>query len=95
MLHSTHPRIRPHVVKEVNWRPGSLRPGPHQGRTSAEPRSYQLVDRLGLAAPLSLSTEELTWLDWFDGTHSLADMQRKGCKSRTAPATLDLSLIHI
>ena len=64
MPHSTHPRIRAHVVKEEGLDNG---------------RSYQVVDRLGLAPPLPLTAEEFIWLDLFDGTCSLADMPGRAC----------------
>jgi AmmeMemoRadiSam system protein B len=74
MRHSTHPRIRRHVIKEVG---------------GGEPRSYHLVDRLGLAAPMRLSAVEFAWLDLFDGKRGLADIHLHIAKNGGPPVNLD------
>jgi AmmeMemoRadiSam system protein B len=71
---STHPLLRSHVVKEVG---------------AGEPRSYHLVDRLGLAAPLRVSAAEFTWLDLFDGKRSLTEMQSHSAKNGVSAVNLD------
>jgi AmmeMemoRadiSam system protein B len=44
---------------------------PHIVKVADPARSYRVVDRLGLAAPMRLTAEEFGWLDLFDGTRSL------------------------
>src|SRR5437868_6225716 len=66
MDHACHPRIRRCLAREVDPR---------------DPRGCQLVDLLGLTTPLRLSAEEFAWLDMFDGTRPVADMQVPGAPS--------------
>jgi AmmeMemoRadiSam system protein B len=61
MVHSSQPRLRPHVAKL---------PDPDDARF------FRVVDRLGLAPPLRVSAEQSAWLDLLDGKRSLADVHR-------------------
>ena len=65
MVPVNHFKLRPHVVRE---------PVPRA------PRSYYLTDQLGLAPDLCLSADERDWLDFFDGTRSLAEVQARGLR---------------
>ncbi len=48
------PRLRPYVDWEADGR---------------QPGSFQLVDHLGLAAPMRLTAEEVGWLEKTEGKH--------------------------
>jgi AmmeMemoRadiSam system protein B len=52
---------------------------PHLQRTKylGDPHHVYLEDRLGLAEPVRLSTLEFTCLEFFDGSHTLKDVQHR------------------
>src|SRR5262245_51517009 len=56
------PRLRPYLAKSTDPR---------------QPRFVDVIDRLGLAAPLRLTSEEFGWLDYFDGALGLDDIRQR------------------